>query len=74
MVNWVNGNIWVVSPTLRPAVDTVSAAFFLIGVALLLVRYIRRRHWLDLFLLLAIPLLMLPSILSLAFPAENPAP
>ncbi|MBU2610808.1 MAG: hypothetical protein KJ606_07680, partial [Chloroflexi bacterium] len=30
-------------------------------------------HWLDLFLLLSIPLLLLPSILSLAFPAENPA-
>ncbi|HEY5668940.1 MAG TPA: hypothetical protein VIS10_03005, partial [Anaerolineales bacterium] len=31
------------------------------------------RQWLDLFWLLAVPLLMLPSILSLAFPAENPA-
>jgi hypothetical protein len=37
------------------------------------VRYIRRRHWLDLFLLLSVPLLMMPSILSLAFPDENPA-
>jgi len=30
-------------------------------------------HWLDLFLVLSVPLLMMPSILSLAFPAENPA-
>jgi len=37
------------------------------------VRYLRHRHWLDLFLLLSVPLLMLPSILSLAFPKENPA-
>jgi hypothetical protein len=40
---------------------------------LLLVRYLRQRHWLDLFLLASIPLLQLPSTLSLAFPDENPA-
>jgi hypothetical protein len=43
------------------------------GVILILIRYIRNRHWLDLFLLLSIPLLQLPSTLSLAFPGENPA-
>jgi hypothetical protein len=53
--------------------DIVSAALFLIGVVLVLVRYIRDRHWLDLFLLVSIPLLLMPSILSLAFPGENPA-
>ena len=57
----------------RPALDMVSGALFLIGILLVLVRYIRNRHWLDLFLLLSIPLLALPSILSLAYPAENPA-
>jgi hypothetical protein len=51
----------------------VTAALFAIGVILLLVRYIRDRHWLDLFLLVSIPLLQLPSTLSLAFPGENPA-
>jgi hypothetical protein len=56
----------------RPALDVVSGAFFLIGVVLVLIRYIRQRHWQDLFLLLAVPLLQLPSILSLAFPRENP--
>jgi hypothetical protein len=45
----------------------------LIGVALLIVRYFRNRHWLDLFLLVSVPLLLMPSILSLAFPGENPA-
>lgn len=73
MFNWDNGEIWVHSVTNRPALDVVTAALFLIGLALLLVRYIRARHWLDLFLLLSIPLLALPSILSLAFPTENPA-
>jgi len=73
MLNWDDGEIWVHSVPHRPALDVVSAALFLIGCLLLLVRYLRRRHWLDLFLLLSVPLLMLPSILSLAFPKENPA-
>jgi 4-amino-4-deoxy-L-arabinose transferase-like glycosyltransferase len=72
MFNWNDGEIWIHSIPFRPALDVVSGALFIIGVALVLVRYIRQRHWLDLFLLLAIPLLELPSILSLAFPNENP--
>ena len=73
MFNWDDGEIWVVSVTHRPALDVVSGALFLIGVVLVLIRYIRQRHWQDLFLLLAVPLLQLPSTLSLAFPGENPA-
>jgi len=73
MFNWDNGEIWVHSVPHRPALDVVSGALFLIGVLLMLYRYLRRRHWQDLFLLLTVPLLQLPSILSLAFPAENPA-
>lgn len=73
MFNVDDGEIWVISVTRRPALDVVSGALFLLGVGLVLIRYIRTRHWLDLFLLLSIPLLALPSILSLAFPNENPA-
>jgi len=73
MFNWDDGEIWVHSVTHRPVLDVVSGALFLIGTILLLVRYIRKRHWLDLFLLLSIPLLTMSSILSLAFPGENPA-
>jgi len=73
MFNVNDGEIWVNSVPGRPALDTVSAALFLLGVALVLVRYIRHRHWLDLFMLVSIPLLLMPSILSLAFPGENPA-
>ena len=73
MFNWNNGNIWVHSVPDRPALDVVTGALFLAGVCLLLVRYAQRRHWLDLFLLLSIPILLLPSILSLAFPGENPS-
>ncbi len=73
MFNWDDGEIWVHSVPHRPALDVVSGALFLIGIVLVLVRYVRQRAWQDLFLLLAVPLLQLPSILSLAFPAENPA-
>lgn len=73
MFNWDDGNIWVNSLPHRPALDVVSGALFLIGIVLLLARYIQKRVWLDLFLLLSIPILLLPSILSLAFPDENPA-
>lgn len=73
MFNYDDGEIWVHSVPHRPALDIVTAALFLIGVLLVLIRYIRQRHWLDLFLLVSIPLLLMPSVLSLAFPGENPA-
>jgi hypothetical protein len=73
MLNWSDGEIWVHSVPFRPALDLVSAGFFVLGLILLFIRYLRERNWLDLFLILSIPFLMLPSILSLAFPAENPA-
>jgi hypothetical protein len=73
MYFWSDGNIWVHSVTGSPALDIVSAALFFSGVVLLFIRYIRRRIWQDLVLLVSVPVLMLPSILSLAFPAENPA-
>ena len=73
LFNWDDGGIWVHSLPDRPAMDVVTGALFLLGVVLLLVRYAQDRHWLDLFLLVSIPILLLPSILSLAFPEENPS-
>lgn len=74
MFNWDSGLIWVVSLAGKPLLDWVTGALFVIGAALCLVRYARRRQWVDLFVLLSIPMLMLPSWLALAFPGENPAP
>ncbi len=74
MFNWDDGNIWVVSIPHRPALDLVGAVFLIFGIVFLIWRYARQRHWEDLFLLIAIPILQLPSTLSLAFPDENPAP
>jgi hypothetical protein len=73
MFAWDDGEIWVHSVTHRPALDVISAVFFYLGVLLVSLRYLRQRNWLDIFLILSVPLLMMPSILSLAFPAENPA-
>ncbi|MGE5377808.1 MAG: glycosyltransferase family 39 protein [Bacteroidota bacterium] len=73
MFNFNDGQIWVHSVTDRPALDVITAVLFTFGVVLIIVRYARKRHWLDLFLLVSIPLLQLPSTLSLAYPSENPA-
>jgi hypothetical protein len=73
MFFWSDGQIWVHSVTNSPALDIISAGLYFLGVVLILVRYVRQRTWQDLFLLLSVPLLMMPSILSLAFPDENPA-
>ena len=70
---WDDGETWVTSITGRPALDMVSAVLYFLGSLMVLIRYIRRRHWIDLTLLVLVPLLMLPSILSLAFPNENPS-
>lgn len=70
---WDNGQIWVHSIPHRPALDWISGALYALGSVLLVVRYLRQRRWEDLFLLVAVPLLMLPSALSLAFPEENPS-
>jgi NADH:ubiquinone oxidoreductase subunit K len=73
MFFWDNGVIWAHSVPSRPALEVVSGALYFLGIAGLLVRYIRKRNWMDLFLLVSIPLMLMPSILSLAYPGENPS-
>ncbi len=73
MFFWDNGVIWAHSVPGRPALEVVSGALYFLGIAGLLVRYIRKRNWMDLFLLVSIPLMLMPSILSLAYPGENPS-
>jgi len=73
MFFYSNGGTWVHSIPNRPALDMVSAGLYLVGSIIVLIQYLKYRTWEDLFLLLAVPLLMMPSILSLAFPDENPS-
>ena len=73
MFNYDDGEIWVHSIPHRPALDVVSAVLFVFGYIFLFIRYVRKRNWLDIFLFLSVPMLLMPSILSLAFPGENPS-
>ncbi len=72
MFFWDNGSIWAHSVPGRPALEVVSGALYFLGITGLLIRYIKQRDWRDLFLLVSIPFLLMPSILSLAYPGENP--
>lgn len=73
MFFWSDGQTWLHSVPGRPALDVAAAGLFFLGVLLVMVRWIQRRNWQDLFWILSIPLLLMPSILSLAFPGENPS-
>lgn len=73
MVFYKNGVIWVNSIPDRPALDVISAVFFLYGLIILIKYYVRSKSWQVLCLMVSIPVLMLPSVMSLAFPQENPA-
>ena len=73
MFFWHNGVIWAHSIPGRPALEVVSGAFYFLGIAGLIIRYFSKRNWIDLFLLVSIPMMMMPSILSLAYPGENPS-
>lgn len=71
---WKDGSTWFISVTDRPGLDVVMAAFYFLGLAVVFIRWLKSRTWQDLFLLVSIPILMLPSVLALAFPNENPSP
>jgi hypothetical protein len=73
MFFYKNGVVWVNSIPNRPALDIAAAVFFIYGVIILIKRFGKYKAWQDLSLLISIPVLMLPSIMSLAFPQENPA-
>jgi len=67
-----NGSIWVHSVPNRPALDVVGGALFFLGLLVCFLRYKEQRDWRIPFMMFSIPFLMLPSIVSLAFPEENP--
>ena len=73
MFQWDNGEIWVHSIPGRPALGVIAAGLFSLGLVIVIIRYLRKRSWLDLGLMLSIPILMLPSVLAIAFPNENPS-
>jgi hypothetical protein len=70
---WKSGTAWVISVPGRSSLDAITAGLYILGIVLTVMRWLKKRSWQDLFLLVSIPLLMLPSILALAFPIENPS-
>jgi hypothetical protein len=73
MFNWTSDQVWVNTIPGRPVLDTLTGGTLVLGVAYLVYRLIRRPNATDLALLVGVPVLLLPSTLSIAFPHENPS-
>jgi hypothetical protein len=73
MFNFKGDQVWVNTLPGKPVLDLFSAAVWILGLGYVLARAILKRDWKMGALLLAIPVLLLPSTLSLAFPDENPS-
>lgn len=73
MFSWTADTAWLVSPVGQPVLDWVCGALFHLGIIGFAVRYVRTREWHYLAVLLCVPILLLPSVLALAFPIENPS-
>jgi 4-amino-4-deoxy-L-arabinose transferase-like glycosyltransferase len=73
MFNWTGDlNSWVNVPY-QPALDYVAGALFLGGLAVLAARWWWRREAAPICLLLLLFVALLPSILALRFPEQNPS-
>lgn len=73
MFHWTSDNAWLVSPPGQPALDWVMGGLFVGGLGVLAYHALSQRRWLEVFLILGIPVALLPSTLALAFPIENPS-
>ena len=73
MFNIVGDSVWANTVPNKPAFDEVGGAFFLMGVLAALYRLVKHRDWPLLMVMSAGFVLLFPSILSLAFPNENPS-
>jgi len=71
--NWQGDIGWVYLVQRLPFLDPLSGALFILGVGANVWWLLRYRDWRGACLLLGLPVLLLPSSLSLAFPIENPS-
>ncbi|MGD0807422.1 MAG: glycosyltransferase family 39 protein, partial [Anaerolineales bacterium] len=72
MFSWNDGVGWFNCVPLRPALDIVTGGLFALGVFGMAVHTIKKRSWEAASLILLIPVLLLPSIMALGIPDENP--
>ncbi len=73
MFNWTGDEAWPNSIPGDPALDYVSGGLFLFGVAYSLYRLARFRERSYAFVLLGLVVVLLPTVLAVAFPNENPS-
>lgn len=79
MFNIVGDEVWANTVPNKPALDQVGGAFLVLGVMAALYRLFsfktagKRRDWPLLMAILTGMMLLAPSILSVAFPKENPS-
>lgn len=73
MFNYRGDVAWLSTVPHSPVLGLVTAALFVPGVVYLMWRLLKRGDRRSLYVLLALFVLLLPSILSLAFPRENPS-
>ncbi|MHB0869051.1 MAG: ArnT family glycosyltransferase [Chloroflexota bacterium] len=73
MFNWRGDAVWVNTVPGDPVLDFVSGGLFVLGVVWMLFGAIKEREAVASYLLLAFLVFMLPSVLSLSFPGENPS-
>lgn len=73
LVNWSNNSSWVDGIAKRPALDCFSAVLFLVGLVWVITLWRKEKRWTWLTIPLLWILLLIPSVMSLAFPLENPS-
>ncbi len=73
MFNWRGDQVPINTIPGSPVLGLIPAALFVLGAAFLLYRLLRRLERRDIYLLTSFAIMLLPSVLSLAFPQENPS-
>ncbi len=73
MFSWNDGVGWFNCVPLRPALDMITGGLFHLGFIGMVVHAFKKRTWEAMSLFLLVPILLLPTILALAIPNENPS-
>ncbi|MFQ5593799.1 MAG: ArnT family glycosyltransferase [Anaerolineae bacterium] len=73
MFNYQGDTVWVNTVPGEPVLNWVTGSLFVLGVAYVVWRFVQHGDRRGIYVLLALFGLLLPSILSLAYPQENPS-
>ncbi|RME45888.1 MAG: phospholipid carrier-dependent glycosyltransferase, partial [Chloroflexi bacterium] len=73
MFNYRGDMVWVNTVPGDPVLNWVTGSLFVLGVAYVLWRFVQHGDRRSVYVLVSLFMLLLPSILSLAYPNENPS-